>query len=116
MLYLCLVGALGSFTMSDTATGPMSWEQTSDENQDYGRDTNADCYFVAGTRASIAVPTMRIWENSGDESCWFKPLEISKLEFEEVDPLVQQLLHFSEVSMHSHRACCCHYADIAILL
>ena len=108
MLYVHVVGALGSFTMSDTATGPMSWEQTSGENKDYGRDTNADCYFVAGTRASIAVPTMRIWENSGDESCWFKPLEISKLEFEELDPLVQQLLHFSEVSLHFHHACCGH--------
>ena len=90
-------GALGCFTLSDTATGPMSWEQTSGENKDYGRDTNADCYFVAGTRASLAVPTMKIWENSGEESDWFKPLEISRLEFEEVDPLVNQLKHFSQV-------------------
>eukprot|EP00658_Telonema_sp_P-2_P081345 TRINITY_DN8312_c0_g2_i1.p1 TRINITY_DN8312_c0_g2~~TRINITY_DN8312_c0_g2_i1.p1 ORF type:complete len:368 (-),score=87.13 TRINITY_DN8312_c0_g2_i1:168-1247(-) len=90
-------GCLGSLTLSDTATGPMSWEQTSGENKDYGRDTTVDCYFVAGTRAALAIPTMRIWSNPGEESNWFKPLQVETLEVEEVNPLECQLLHFCEL-------------------
>jgi predicted dehydrogenase len=90
-------GALGSFTLSDTATGPMSWEQTSGENKNYGRDFNADCYFIAGTRASLAVPTMKVWKNSGEESDWMKDLERECVFVPDIDPLSKQLSHFVEV-------------------
>ena len=51
-------GAFGCFTLSDTATGPMSWEQTNgedncNEDNDYCRDINANRYFAAGTKASL---------------------------------------------------------------
>ena len=40
---------------------------------------------------------MQIWSNAGEESDWFKPLETSTVDVEDVNPLVEQLLHFAQV-------------------
>lgn len=91
-------GALGSFTLSDTAVSPRSWEQTSGENRDYPRDATQDCYFVAGTAGSIAVPTMRHWSYAeGDTPGWWTPFAGETLALEAVDPLAAQLAHFCDL-------------------
>lgn len=92
-------GALGSFTLSDTAASPRSWEQTSGENADYPRHETEDCYFVAGTQGSLAVPTMRSWTYAAEKS-WWKPFEFSTHELPRLDPLAAQLDHFCDVLEH----------------
>jgi predicted dehydrogenase len=92
-------GALGTFTLSDTAVLPMSWEQTSGEDKVYAGTENhgiTDCYFIAGTEGAIAVPSLRTWHYEGEKN-WHKPLVIGKLKTNEIDPLVAQLAHFCEV-------------------
>ncbi|MGH6625893.1 MAG: Gfo/Idh/MocA family protein [Burkholderiaceae bacterium] len=89
-------GALGSFTLSDTAASPRSWEQTSGENADYPRHDTEDCYFVAGTQGSLAVPTLRSWTYAGEKS-WWQPFEFSTQALPQVDPLAAQLEHFCDV-------------------
>jgi predicted dehydrogenase len=93
-------GMLGTFALSDTAAGPRSWEQTSGENPDYPRHRDQDCYFICGTRGSLAVPTLRAWQYPGQDDAarsWFKPFNASQLPVQEIDPLVAQLAHFCDV-------------------
>ena len=92
-------GALGTFTLSDTVASPRSWEQTSGENTAYPRYPSEDCYFIAGTQASMAVPTLRTWAyaHGGEEVGWFTPFVEQKLTLEAVDPLAAQLEHFCNV-------------------
>lgn len=92
-------GALGTFTLSDTAVSPRSWEQTSGENPDYPHYPSEDCYFIAGTSASIAVPTLRTWSyaDDGREPGWFTPFAEQTLPLQAVNPLAAQLDHFCDL-------------------
>lgn len=94
-----LSGALGTFTLSDTVASPRSWEQTSGENTAYARYPQEDCYFIAGTQGSMAVPTLRIWTHvlGGSEPGWFTPFVQQTLPLETTDPLAAQLDHFCDV-------------------
>lgn len=92
-------GALGTFTLSDTVASPRSWEQTSGENAAYPRYPTEDCYFIAGTQGSLAVPTMRTWTyaDTGKEPGWWTPLTEQTLALDAVDPLAAQLDHFCDL-------------------
>jgi len=91
-------GALGTFLLSDTAASPKSWEQTSQENNDYAGYPDEDAYVVMGTRGSLAVPTMRLryYERDEDRS-WFKPFKTETIPVERTDPLASQIEHFAAV-------------------
>jgi predicted dehydrogenase len=89
-------GALGTFMLSDAAASPRSWEQSSGENHDFDHHPDQDCYVIAGTRGSLQVPTLRVYEYLGAAS-WWNPLVKSHVEIREVDPLARQLDHFCAV-------------------
>ena len=91
-------GALGTFVLSDTAASPRSWEQTSGENPRYAREGDEDCYVVAGTMGSLAVPTMRLHRYARAEArSWWKPFERERLALVPDDPIERQMAHFSAV-------------------
>jgi predicted dehydrogenase len=93
-------GVLGTFTLSDTVASPRSWEQTSGENAAYARYASQDCYFIAGTQGSLAVPTLRCWTHgpaSRGEPGWMTPFTESTLALQAVDPLQAQLDHFCDL-------------------
>ena len=91
-------GALGAFMLSDTAASARSWEQTSQENKAYASYDDEDCYLIAGTLGSLAVPTMRLKTYANDaERSWFKPFVCDHLPITREDPLVRQLAHFVDV-------------------
>ena len=89
-------GALGTLMLSDVAASPRSWEQSSGENHDFDHHPDQDCYVIAGTRGSLHVPTLRVYEYLGAAS-WWNPLVKSQVEIREVDPLARQLEHFCAV-------------------
>ncbi len=92
-------GVLGTFTLSDTVASPRSWEQTSGEDDAYARYASEDCYFIAGTQGSLAIPTMRTWtyEQGGKEPGWWTPFVEKKFAIQALDPLQAQLAHFCDV-------------------
>lgn len=92
-------GSLGTFTLSDTVAAPHSWEQTSGENTAYPRSASEDCYFVAGTQGTLAVPTMRTWRYADGlgEPGWWTPFVEGQLPVNAIDPLAAQLEHFCDV-------------------
>jgi predicted dehydrogenase len=91
-------GALGSFMLSDTAASARSWEQTSQENKAYPSYDDEDCYVIAGTHGSLAVPTMRLktYPRAEDRS-WWKPFDMGSVAMERDDPIRQQMEHFGAV-------------------
>ncbi|WP_051378272.1 Gfo/Idh/MocA family protein [Derxia gummosa] len=91
-------GALGSFLLSDTAAAPLSWEQTSMENPDFAAYPDEDCYVIAGTDGSLAVPTLRLHLYDGREQrSWCNPFRREIMGVERADPLARQLAHFVAV-------------------
>lgn len=88
-------GALGSFLLSDTAASPKSWEQTAQENKAYPTYDNEDCYVVAGTHGSLAIPTMRLHTYPREEDrSWWKPFEVGVVCMVRDDPIKRQMEHF----------------------
>jgi predicted dehydrogenase len=92
-------GALGSFLLSDTAACARSWEQTSQENKAYPSYEDEDCYVIAGTNGSLAVPTMRlkIYARPEDRS-WWKPFQTGVAQVTREDPMRRQMEHFGAVA------------------
>ena len=92
-------GALGSFMLSDTAASARSWEQTAQENPAYPSYDDEDCYVIAGTHGSLAIPTMRLktYPRAEDRS-WWQPFELSRLALVRDDPIRRQMEHFGAVA------------------
>lgn len=93
-----LNGALGTFMLSDTAASNKSWEMTTGENPAYPSYTEDMSYHIAGTKASLDFPNMkvRMYENSSEAS-WWKPFTDGELTKEYSDPLKIQMNHFAKV-------------------
>jgi predicted dehydrogenase len=88
-------GALGTIALSDAAAAPWSWELTSGENPAYPHRPE-DCYLIAGTKGSLAVPSLRRWRYDGEAS-WTAALTMDRLDCARADPLERQLSHFCAV-------------------
>jgi predicted dehydrogenase len=91
-------GVLGSFMLSDTVAVPRSWEQTTQEDPIFAAYPDEDCYIVAGTDGSLAIPTMRLrfYGDLGQRS-WRVPFESETATIERADPLSRQLDNFCAV-------------------
>jgi predicted dehydrogenase len=91
-------GALGTFLLSDTAACARSWEQTSQENKAYSSYDDEDCYVIAGTNGSLAVPTMRLKTYARPEDrSWWKPFQTGVARVTREDPIRRQMEHFGAV-------------------
>lgn len=89
-------GALGTFLLSDAAASSRSWEHTSGENPAYPAYPEDDCYLIAGTRGSLAIPSMRVRSCAGAPS-WWEPMVSDVLPVQQQNPLQVQLDHFCDV-------------------
>jgi predicted dehydrogenase len=77
---------------------PRSWEQTTREDPVFAAYPDEDCYVVAGTDGSLAIPTMRL-RFYGDRAkrSWREPFEEETIGIERADPLTRQLANFCAV-------------------
>jgi predicted dehydrogenase len=91
-------GVLGTFVLSDTAAVPRSWEQTTQEDASFAAYPDEDCYVVAGTHGSMAIPTMRLKTYADTlERSWSKPFQSETVNVQRADPLERQLENFCAV-------------------
>jgi len=98
LLFRFASGVLATFMLSDASASARSWEQTSQENKSYASYDDEDCYVIAGTMGSLAIPTMRLKTYAQPEHrSWFNPFECTALALEREDPLALQLEHFLDV-------------------
>jgi predicted dehydrogenase len=90
-------GAVGTVIVSDATPSPCSWELTAGEKSSYVYPcTGQDCYLIAGSRASLSVPTLRVWRHEGVQS-WRSPMSVAPLRVESVDAHERQMHHFADV-------------------
>ena len=88
-------GALGTISVSDAIPAPWSWELTAAENPAYPV-TDAHCYMIGGTKGSMSIPDLRVWEHPGKQS-WWEPINARTLDVENADPLPLQFQNFLDV-------------------
>lgn len=92
-------GALGTFMLSDTAASACSWELTAGENPAYPQHNDENCYWLAGTRGSLSIPTLQARHHAdGEESSWWQRMCVTEHAPQANDPLVTQLAHFLAVA------------------
>lgn len=91
-------GALGTFMLSDTAVSNKSWEMTTGENHAYPHYPKEWTYHIAGTKASLDFPNMKIrMYDDAFEPSWWRPFYDDELKVVHEDPLEIQLNHFADV-------------------
>lgn len=88
-------GALGTFSITDAAVAPWSWEQSSGENAAYP-NAGQNCYLIAGARGALSVPTLEVWTQPGARG-WHEPLRVEREVRAAQDPLALQLRQFARV-------------------
>lgn len=88
-------GVLGTVNVCDTAVAPWSWELTARENPQYPA-TSENCYWIAGTHGSLALPNLALWTHPGKPS-WWEPISATRVAFDFADPLVRQVEQFAAV-------------------
>jgi predicted dehydrogenase len=109
MIFTFASGALGSFTLSDAAASPRSWEMTSQESSTADKSFDSyddeDCYHIAGTYGSLSVPTMRLKRYPGTRS-WWERFDSSTETVDRTDPFANQIVHFADVIRGSAAPIC----------
>jgi predicted dehydrogenase len=95
-------GVLGTLLCSDTASTPWSWEWGARENPSFPFEPE-NCIVVAGTRGSLAVPTLlHRWHEPGQES-WHTPLTQKRLHVAPADSYQEQMRNFVGVIRGTER-------------
>jgi predicted dehydrogenase len=89
-------GALGSYTCTDAAVSPWTWDLGTQDEPAFPFNPESSCYFIAGTKASLTMPQMARHYYSG-QSDWNQPIQKSHAEIENGDSYTRQLRHFSDV-------------------
>lgn len=89
-------GALGTMTVSDATVAPWSWELTAHENPAYPF-TSESCYFIGGTRGSMSLPDLVLWQNPAARG-WWQPITATRPVFDfGGDAIFRQILQFAAV-------------------
>lgn len=89
-------GAIGTLILSDTTSSPWFWEAGSGENPFYPQ-ASQDCILLAGTRGSLALPSLDLrWHEPGQES-WGIPLTQQRQHIIPADPYFEQMRNFAGV-------------------
>jgi predicted dehydrogenase len=97
-------GAVGSMVLSDAVPSPWAWDMASGQAP-YFPYTPADCYYLGGTAAALAVPSMEMWwhDSGGD---WRDPLIHQRVPTAKSNCYVNQLAHLVDIVRRGVRPLC----------
>ena len=88
-------GAVGTISVADSIASPWSWELTARENPVYPATTESS-YLIGGSRGSLSVPNLKLWQHKGQPD-WWQPMCSSSVTCDNSDPLENQIRHFVAV-------------------
>lgn len=91
-------GAIGTITVSDSIAAPWSWELTSHEDPIYPK-TAESSYMIGGSNGSLSIPDLTVWTHQ-EEPNWWNPISATSLPCQASDPLVNQIMHFSDIILN----------------
>lgn len=101
-------GALGTVTVSDTATTPWNWDLSAGEAERFPRqDINA--HFYSGTEGSLTLPRLEVWRYRKDQGAalgWHDPLTMERTAVHAGCPYTEQLRHFAALVAGDEEAVC----------
>ncbi|MEM9734783.1 MAG: Gfo/Idh/MocA family oxidoreductase [Pseudomonadota bacterium] len=89
-------GAVGTITVSDSIVAPWSWEHTAAEYPVYPV-TPENCYQIGGSKASLSIPDLRLWQHENGGQDWWTPISATSQIRQSADPLLSQIVHFANV-------------------
>lgn len=89
-------GALGTFSLTDAAVSPWSWELSAGENPAFP-NAGETCYMIAGAKGALAIPRLDVWEQPGAPG-WLEPLSATRVAAAPRDPLTLQIAQFARVA------------------
>ena len=88
-------GALGTITLSDTATAPWNWDLAAGEAERFPRQ-DVNSHFISGTEGSLTLPRLDYWHYRDGRS-WHDELTHERAALHVGDPYAEQLRHFRAV-------------------
>jgi len=97
-------GALGTVTLSDTATSPWCWDLCAGEQGQYPRQ-GVQSHFITGTHGALSLPDLALWGYRGERS-WHAEMTVEKTPVHQQDPYTMQLQHFAAAIAGTEKPIC----------
>lgn len=89
-------GAIGTASFSDAAASPWNWDLLSGSGAYFPDPPQGDSYFISGTKASIALPSLTVYEHE-DGNHWQVPIRTRVLDRTAQNAYIAQLEHLAAV-------------------
>jgi predicted dehydrogenase len=97
-------GALGTITVSDSASAPWNWDLCAGESAHYPRQ-NENTHFLTGTEGSLTLPGLDLWSYR-ERRGWHDPLTRERTTPHTGNPYDEQMRHFAAVIDGSEEPLC----------
>ena len=96
VMHMFANGALGTISVTDTATVPWNWVLAAGEAAHYPRQ-DVNSHYLCGAEASLTLPRLEVWRYRGARG-WHAPLTAERTQVHIGDPYAEQLRHLRAVA------------------
>jgi len=91
-------GVLATIITSDTVASPYNFESATGENP-LLHAAHQDCYRIFGTKATLSLPDMTLWQYTDKEKQgWAFPISSERIDVAFDEPIKKQLRHFCDIA------------------
>lgn len=90
-------GGMANILVSDCTPSPFFYEANCQEDKGFS-PTLKDSYYIFGTKASIAMPSMEKYYYIEEErEGWRWPITNARIEVPRVNPMLEEMIHFCKI-------------------